>query len=142
MKYMCLIYENEAMLAAQSEAEREAVMGQYMAFTQRIREKGAMEDGAPLLPTNTATTVRVRDGDHITERFGVVGADEVNGAVGQPVRREGFLVCPGEGVARLAVLCRADQWTTATCAGSSAATIRASPARAPHASPSSSTRPD
>ena len=62
MKYMCLIYENEAMLAEQSEAEQEATMGEYMAFTQRIQAAGAMDEGAPLLPTNTATTVRVRDG--------------------------------------------------------------------------------
>ena len=62
MRYMCLIYENEALAAARSAAEQEAVMADYMAFTQRVIDAGVMETGDPLLETNTATTVRVREG--------------------------------------------------------------------------------
>ena len=62
MRYMCLIYSNEAIEAGQSAEEQEAVMSKYMAFTTRVRETGVMDAGDPLLPTNTATTVRVRGG--------------------------------------------------------------------------------
>ena len=62
MRYMCLIYENEALSAARSEEEQGKIMEGYMAFTGRVREAGVMEAGDPLLETNTATTVRVRAG--------------------------------------------------------------------------------
>lgn len=62
MKYICLIYENEALYANQSEAERDAVFAGYMQFNEVVNAAGVMVAGDPLLETNTATTVRVRDG--------------------------------------------------------------------------------
>ena len=62
MRYMCLIYENEALLADRSAEEQEKMFADYMTFTNKVAEAGVMEAGAPLLETNTATTVRVRDG--------------------------------------------------------------------------------
>ncbi len=62
MRYMCLIYENEALAANRSEAEQGKIMERYMTFTAKVNEAGVMVAGDPLLETNTATTVRVRDG--------------------------------------------------------------------------------
>src|SRR5581483_9986955 len=63
MRYLCLIYGNEQAEAARSEAEQNAVMAGYMAFTDDIQKRGVMQGGEALHPTATATTVRVRDGN-------------------------------------------------------------------------------
>jgi len=66
MRYMLLIWENEALSAAQSEDEQQGVFAEYMAFTDDIRNKGVHRAGDPLLPSETATTVTVRDGKTVT----------------------------------------------------------------------------
>ena len=66
MRYMLLIWENEALSAARSEAEQAAVFDEYRAFTADIREKDIFRAGDPLLPSETASTVRVRDGETVT----------------------------------------------------------------------------
>ncbi len=63
MRYMCLIYENEALAAGRSEEEQQGIFSKYFEFTNKAREAGVMESGDPLLETTTATTVRVRDGE-------------------------------------------------------------------------------
>ena len=63
MQYMCLIYDDETLWQTMPEADRNGVMGQYMAFTESIRESGNMVAGDALQPTSTATTVRVRNGE-------------------------------------------------------------------------------
>jgi hypothetical protein len=65
MQYMLLIYNAEQEWAAMSEDERNAVYGDYFAFTNAIRESGNFVDGAPLQPTSTATAVRVRGGEQL-----------------------------------------------------------------------------
>jgi hypothetical protein len=62
MRYLCLLYENEQLWATMSEAEANAAMGEYFAFTDTYRESGQVLGGEPLQPTATATTVRVRNG--------------------------------------------------------------------------------
>jgi hypothetical protein len=62
MKYLCLIYENEANWASASKEQGEAIMGEYVAFTEDIRKSGHLLGGEALQPTQTATTVRVRNG--------------------------------------------------------------------------------
>lgn len=62
MKYMCLIYGNEAQQPQTGTPEMAQLMQGYMAFTQDIREKNVMVAGDPLEPTATATTVRLRGG--------------------------------------------------------------------------------
>lgn len=62
MRYMMLIYSDEAAEASMSEEELEAMMLQYAAFTKEVRERGVFVDGEPLQPTSTATTVRLREG--------------------------------------------------------------------------------
>jgi hypothetical protein len=63
MQYMCLIYDNEQVWQGMSDDEKNAVYGEYGAFTQSIQESGNMVAGDALQPTSTATTVRVRDGE-------------------------------------------------------------------------------
>ena len=62
MKYLCLIYENENDWASMTEEQGNAIMGEYFAFTNKHRESGHVLAGEALQPTNTATTVRVRNG--------------------------------------------------------------------------------
>jgi hypothetical protein len=62
MKYLCLIYDEESTWATMPKGESDAMMGEYMAFTDGIRESGQYVAGEALQPVSTATTVRVRNG--------------------------------------------------------------------------------
>jgi hypothetical protein len=62
MKYLCLIYDEEARRNTMSEAEGKAQMGEYYAFTEAIRKSGNFVAGDPLESVRAATTVRVRNG--------------------------------------------------------------------------------
>jgi hypothetical protein len=62
MKYLCLIYESEKSWENVSPAEGEAIMNEYFAFTSDIQKNGKYIAGEALQPTQTATTVRVRNG--------------------------------------------------------------------------------
>ena len=61
MQYMLLIYTDERAWAALPDDERKAIVGEYFALTADLRDAGAYIAGAPLQPTTTASTVRVRD---------------------------------------------------------------------------------
>ena len=62
MQYLLMIYTNEQQDAQRTPEENEAVMGEYYAFTNEVRQAGVMVAGEALHPTTTATTVRVRNG--------------------------------------------------------------------------------
>ena len=62
MKYLCLIYENEKSWETMPKEQADAIMGEYFAFTDGIRQSGHYVAGDALHPTTTATTVRVRNG--------------------------------------------------------------------------------
>ena len=66
MRYMLLIWENEAISAAQTDAEREAVFAEYRAFTDDVRRQGVLVAGDPLLPSETAMTIRLRNGQAVS----------------------------------------------------------------------------
>jgi hypothetical protein len=63
MQYMLLIYGDESSWGNRSEEERGEVIEAYGAFTQELQQAGAMVAGDALQPTQTATTVRVKDGE-------------------------------------------------------------------------------
>jgi len=65
MEYLLLIYDNEAGIAAMSEAEQGAIYADYGRFTQGILQSGNHRAGQQLQPVATATTVRVRDGKRV-----------------------------------------------------------------------------
>ena len=60
-KYMMLLYAGEASPAEQ--AERAAGMSLWLEFNDSLRDAGILVAGDRLHPVDTATTVRVRDGD-------------------------------------------------------------------------------
>jgi hypothetical protein len=62
---MLLIYTDEEHWAGMSEQERNGIIQEYFALTSELREKGDYVAGAPLQPTTTATTVRVRDDERV-----------------------------------------------------------------------------
>ncbi len=66
MRYLLLIYTSEKQAATMTKEEQEANYGAYIAFTNEIQQNGQMLGGNALLPTSTATTVRVRDGQTMT----------------------------------------------------------------------------
>lgn len=66
MQYMLLIYSDEKNAANATEAEQQAVMGRYMTYTEELQKAGVMKAGDALLPTSSATSVRVRSGETIT----------------------------------------------------------------------------
>ena len=62
MKYLCLIYDDEAKVKGMSKDEGEQFMGEYFAFTEGIRKSGHYVAGEALQPVQSATTVRIRNG--------------------------------------------------------------------------------
>ena len=62
MRYVLLIYGSEADSASMTQQERAALMQGHASFAQEALARGILTGGAPLQPTSTATTVRIRDG--------------------------------------------------------------------------------
>lgn len=65
MQYILLIHDEEQTWANYSEEEAGAVIGEYMKFGEHLNKNNLMLGGERLEPSNTATTVRVRDGEAI-----------------------------------------------------------------------------
>jgi hypothetical protein len=59
MKYMLLIYLDENVM---SPSEREQCYAESAQIAQKLSSSGQYLDAAPLHPTSTATSVRVREG--------------------------------------------------------------------------------
>jgi hypothetical protein len=66
MRYIALIYTDEAADANVSPDVMQQVMQAYFAFGDAARKAGVLVSGEALHGTNTATTVRVRDGERLT----------------------------------------------------------------------------
>lgn len=62
MKYLCLIYYDEAKAAALPEAEYLRIAGEALAYGAELRARGQFIASEALQPTETATTVRLRGG--------------------------------------------------------------------------------
>lgn len=62
MKYLCLIYDDESKFASMPQAESDAFVAEYFAFTDDIRGTGHYLAGEALQPVQAATTLRVRNG--------------------------------------------------------------------------------
>jgi hypothetical protein len=65
MEYMLLIYTDEQAWASLPDDERKTIIGEYFALTDEMRNHGIYVTGAPLMPTTTASTVRVRDDEQL-----------------------------------------------------------------------------
>ncbi len=65
MQYLFLIYSAPGTGPEFGTPEQADEMGAYLAFTQEVMQAGTMRGGAPLQSTETATSVRVRDGERV-----------------------------------------------------------------------------
>lgn len=66
MQYLMLIYTDEADHAAEGTPENDAIMNEYIRYTDEVREKKLYLGGNALHGVAMATTVRVRDGKTTT----------------------------------------------------------------------------
>jgi hypothetical protein len=66
MKYLLLIYADEAIESSMNADKRKQLHADYFGFTKELQGAGAMQGGEALHPVATATTVRVRDGKMLT----------------------------------------------------------------------------
>jgi hypothetical protein len=66
MKYLLLIYENEASFAGLGEAEQGKIFEEYMVYTKNIKKSGHYIGGEALQPISDATTVRVKNGKTVS----------------------------------------------------------------------------
>lgn len=68
MKYMMLIYGGEGSFENATEAEQQAELQRWFDYSNDMQQAGVMIAGDALMPTATATSVRVRDGkDLVTD---------------------------------------------------------------------------
>jgi hypothetical protein len=65
VKYMLLTYLDEKAWLSLSEAEQQQMMAECTPHMEQLIAKGKFLGGAPLHPTSTAATVRLRDGDRL-----------------------------------------------------------------------------
>lgn len=65
MKYVALVYYQEDIINAMSEQEWHDLNQECIAGVERFSDQGKYLGGHPLQPAETATTVRVRDGEVI-----------------------------------------------------------------------------
>jgi hypothetical protein len=66
MKYALLIYGDEGARAAMPPEAQQQVGEAYMAYTEELQKSGALHAGEGLEPSQTATTVRGKDGSAVT----------------------------------------------------------------------------
>jgi hypothetical protein len=65
-QYMLLIYDDPSVWQSMGEDELNAVYGEYDAYTKQLREAGAFVAGDALASTDTAKSVRLREGERLT----------------------------------------------------------------------------
>lgn len=66
MRYMLLIYTNEASEPQQGSQEAMQYFQDYGTFGEEVNKAGVFLAGDALMPVSTATTVRVREGKALT----------------------------------------------------------------------------
>jgi hypothetical protein len=66
VRYLALIYTNEATQPGPGTPESAEMHASYGAFGEEATRREALAGGDALLPSTTATTVRVRDGEVLT----------------------------------------------------------------------------
>jgi hypothetical protein len=62
---MLLIFQDPTAFGKLSAAERDALSAEYGPYTQALLDNKEFVNGDPLQPNDTATTVRVKNGDRI-----------------------------------------------------------------------------
>jgi hypothetical protein len=62
MKYLLMIYGNEANMQSAPKEAVEQMHGAYMAYTEAMKTAGVLAGGERMRPSSDATTVRVANG--------------------------------------------------------------------------------
>ncbi len=62
MKYLCLVYHDEAMIDALPEREYNAIVCEVLDYREELRRRGHYIVSNALQSVQTATTIRVRNG--------------------------------------------------------------------------------
>ena len=62
MKYLCLVYYEEKQVYSMPRDEWDSLVGECLAYGDKVKASGRHIAGEALQPVDTATTVRVRDG--------------------------------------------------------------------------------
>lgn len=62
MKYMLLIYRDEATVQSASKSEADRMMAAYAAYTEALQKAGILAGGERLQQSTSASTVRVNNG--------------------------------------------------------------------------------
>jgi hypothetical protein len=62
MKYLCLVYHEEATIDTLPEDEQDAIMAEVLDYREELRQSGHYIASSPLQPVRMATTIRVRNG--------------------------------------------------------------------------------
>lgn len=65
MKYVLLIHHDEQAWEKLSDDERAPILAEFRQLRQQLLSRGQYLEGAPLHPTSTATSVRMRDGKRL-----------------------------------------------------------------------------
>ncbi len=81
MKYVCLIYGDEATLQKMSKEEMDKMRADSKAFDEALQKNGQFVAFHGLMGTNTATTVRVRDGKTLTTDGPFAETKEILGSI-------------------------------------------------------------
>ena len=63
MKYLLLLYDDAATVAAMTAADRRAMVDDHIGYATMLRERGAHRAGEPLDSPETARTLRFGDGE-------------------------------------------------------------------------------
>ncbi len=66
MEYLLMICDEETQQTGPGDPGFEEIMAGYVGFTEMVEKLGLLRGSARLLPTSSATTVRVRDGKTLT----------------------------------------------------------------------------
>ncbi|WP_226703798.1 YciI family protein [Microbulbifer elongatus] len=61
MKYLALVYYDEKLMEQKSQEEWDVLNQECISCVEDLSESGHYITGSPLMPTSSATTVRVRD---------------------------------------------------------------------------------
>jgi len=62
MKYLCLVYHEEAKIETMPQGEYDAIVEAVLEYREELRSSGHYIDSSPLQPVRSATTIRVRHG--------------------------------------------------------------------------------
>jgi hypothetical protein len=62
VKYLCLVYHEEAKIDALPESEYDAIVNEVLDYREDLRQGGHYITSSPLQSVQAATTIRVRNG--------------------------------------------------------------------------------